>query len=89
MSQQRKQPDRDDIAGEAARLRAELERANRAYYQLDAPEISDEEYDRLFRALLAIEQAHPELRTADSPTRRVGAAPAAYLPKAQIGRAHV
>jgi DNA ligase (NAD+) len=68
---------------EAATLRSQLERASRAYYELDAPEISDEEYDILFRRLQAIEAEHPELATADSPTRRVGGAPAAYLPKAR------
>ncbi len=69
------------LAEEAAALRAQIERANAAYYELDAPEISDAEYDRLFRQLQAIESAHPEFATADSPTRRVGGAPAAYLPK--------
>ena len=48
---------------------------------LDAPEISDAEYDRLFRELQALEAAHPELRTPDSPTQRVGAAPATALAK--------
>ena len=75
-------PDAESYA-EAARLRQQIEQANRAYYELDAPEISDEEYDRLFRALQALEAAHPELRTADSPTLRVGGAPAEYLPKAR------
>ena len=70
-------------AEEVASLRAQIEQANRAYYELDAPEISDEEYDRLFRRLQAIEAEHPRLATADSPTRRVGGAPAAYLPKAR------
>ncbi len=68
---------------EAARLRQQIERANRAYYEQDAPEISDEEYDRLFRALQQLEADHPELRTPDSPTLRVGAAPATHLPKAR------
>ena len=45
------------------------------YYVLDAPEIPDAEYDRLFRELQAIEAAHPELVTPDSPTQRVGAKP--------------
>lgn len=72
---------RRDPAAEAAALRAQLERANRAYYELDRPEISDEEYDILFRRLQALEAEHPELATADSPTQRVGGAPAAYLPK--------
>lgn len=62
-------------------LRQQLERANRAYYVLDAPEISDAEYDRLFRELQALEAAHPELRSADSPTARVGATPASALEK--------
>ncbi|MBK1678767.1 NAD-dependent DNA ligase LigA [Rhodocyclus tenuis] len=56
-------------------LRAEIERHNRAYYELDSPLISDAEYDALFRELLAIEDADPALRTPDSPTQRVGGAP--------------
>ncbi len=60
----------------AARLREELERHNNAYYVLDAPTIPDAEYDRLFRELQQLEADHPELVTPDSPTQRVGAAPA-------------
>ena len=56
-------------------LRAEIEEANRRYYVLDDPSITDAEYDRLLRELIEIETAHPELRTPDSPTQRVGAAP--------------
>ena len=48
---------------------------NRRYHVLDDPEISDAEYDRLFRELVALEAAHPELAAPDSPTQRVGAAP--------------
>jgi len=59
----------------AAFLRAEIERHNHAYYVLDAPEIQDAEYDRLFQELLDIEAAHPELALTDSPTRRVGGSP--------------
>ncbi|MDI6746756.1 MAG: NAD-dependent DNA ligase LigA [Rhodocyclaceae bacterium] len=66
-----------EISAQAAVLRAELERHNHAYYVLDAPTIPDAEYDRLFRELQEIEAAHPELRTADSPTQRVGGAPLA------------
>ncbi|MDO8959642.1 MAG: NAD-dependent DNA ligase LigA [Rhodocyclaceae bacterium] len=66
-----------DIAAQAAFLRAEIERHNHAYYVLDAPTIPDAEYDKLFRELQAIEAAHPELLTADSPTQRVGGAPLA------------
>ncbi len=57
------------------RLAAEIRRHNALYYQNDAPEISDAEYDRLFRQLQALEAAHPELQTPDSPTQKVGAAP--------------
>ena len=63
-------------AARAAELRRLLERANHAYYVLDRPELSDAEYDRLFRELQELEAQHPELRTADSPTHRVGAPPA-------------
>lgn len=65
----------------ATELRHLLDRANHAYYVLDAPEIADAEYDRLFRELQSLESQHPELRTPDSPTQRVGAAPAAALVK--------
>jgi DNA ligase (NAD+) len=64
----------------AAWLRTEIERHNRAYYVLDAPTIPDAEYDRLFRELQDLEQRHPELLTADSPTQRVGAAPLREFP---------
>lgn len=60
----------------AAELRRILERASHAYYVLDKPEMSDAEYDVLFRELQALEQQHPELQTPDSPTLRVGGAPA-------------
>ncbi len=72
-----------DLRTEVGALRAQIEQANRAYYERDAPDISDAEYDRLFRRLQAIELEHPNLATPDSPTRRVGGAPAAYLPKAR------
>jgi DNA ligase (NAD+) len=59
------------VADEAARLRALLNEHAHRYYVLDEPVIPDAEYDRLFQALQAIEAAHPELRTPDSPTQRV------------------
>ena len=65
----------------AAELRRLLNRASHAYYVLDAPDLSDAEYDKLFRELQALEQEHPELRTADSPTQRVGTEPAAQFSK--------
>jgi DNA ligase (NAD+) len=68
-------------ATRAAELRRILERANHAYYVLDRPEMSDAEYDRLFRELQALEQAHPTVRSPDSPTLRVGAEPAAGFRK--------
>jgi DNA ligase (NAD+) len=65
----------------AKTLREALERHNYLYYVLDRPEITDAEYDVLFSELVAIENAHPELATSDSPTQRVGAKPlAAFAP---------
>ncbi len=66
-------------AARVAALRAEIARHDHAYYVLDAPTVPDAEYDRLFRELEALEQAWPALRTADSPTRRVGGAPLAQF----------
>lgn len=62
-------------------LRDLINRANRAYYVNDKPEVSDAEYDRWMVELKALETAHPELRTPDSPTQRVGAEPSAALVK--------
>ena len=63
-------------AARIADLRRQLEDANYRYYVLDEPSIPDAEYDRLLRELEALEAAHPDLVTADSPTQRVGNAPA-------------
>ena len=60
-----------DPAARAAELRAALHRHAHLYYVLDAPEIPDAEYDRLFRELQDIEAAHPDLLMPDSPTQRV------------------
>lgn len=68
-------------AARAAELRRLIDRANYAYYVLDRPEMSDAEYDRLFRELQELEATYPELRTPDSPTQRVGAEPAAAFRK--------
>jgi DNA ligase (NAD+) len=57
----------------ATELRREIERHNYLYYVKDAPEISDAEFDALFRELEALERQHPELVTPDSPTQRIGA----------------
>ena len=59
----------------AAELRELLTRAAHAYYVLDAPELEDAVYDKLYRELLDLETAHPELVIVDSPTQRVGGAP--------------
>jgi DNA ligase (NAD+) len=72
-----------DPAARAAELRRIVTRAIHAYYVLDAPEMSDAEYDALFRELQELETAQPELRTTDSPTLRVGAEPADGFQKRQ------
>lgn len=63
-----------DVQKEIIRLRRELEHHNKLYYVLDAPVISDYEYDMLMQRLKALEMEHPELVTPDSPTQRVGGA---------------
>ena len=68
-------------AARAAELRSTLDRASYEYYILDQPTLSDAQYDTLFRELQAIEAEHPDLRTPDSPTQRVGAEPRSVLPK--------
>ena len=65
------------ISDRAAALRRAIDEAAHQYYVLDRPQISDAEYDRLFRELQALEEAHPALVSADSPTQRVGGAPIA------------
>src|SRR5580765_7814400 len=64
----------DAAVARHAELSEVIDRANRLYYQEDAPELSDVEYDAQFRELVALEAAHPELITSDSPTQRVGGA---------------
>src|SRR5476651_1811442 len=56
-------------------LMEEIRKLDRAYYEEAQPLVSDQEYDRLYRELLELEAAHPELPTADSPSQRVGGAP--------------
>ena len=62
-----------EAAARAAELRREIEHHNYLYYVNDAPEISDAEFDRLFRELQELERRYPSLATPDSPTQRVGA----------------
>ena len=63
-----------DAQRRAAELRELIRHHDHRYYVLDAPEIPDAEYDRLFRELQSLEAEHPELRAGDSPTQRVGGA---------------
>ncbi|MBV8170729.1 MAG: NAD-dependent DNA ligase LigA [Candidatus Eremiobacteraeota bacterium] len=72
-------------AERAARLRELLHRYNEEYYVRDAPTVSDAEYDTLMRELREIEDAHPDLRTPDSPTQRVGAAPSSTFATVRHG----
>src|SRR5579872_4548085 len=68
-------------AQRAAELRALLNRFSYEYYVLDRPSVSDAEFDTLLRELASLEEAFPDLRTADSPTQRVGVAPSdAFAP---------
>jgi DNA ligase (NAD+) len=69
-----------------ARLKDQIRHHDYLYYVKDSPEISDNEYDRLFRELVELERTHPELVTADSPTHRVGASPLDELGKVQHER---
>jgi DNA ligase (NAD+) len=70
-----------DILARLIALRDEIRRHDYLYYSKDRPEISDSQYDRLFRELVELEQAHPELVTPDSPSQRVGAPPLQELVK--------
>src|SRR5919199_1046001 len=64
-----------DVRGRIEDLREQIRKHNRLYYVEDAPEISDAEYDALYKELEDLEAAHPELVTPDSPTQRVGGEP--------------
>jgi DNA ligase (NAD+) len=66
----------DAATSRHAELAADIRRANRLYYQEDAPELSDAEYDARFRELVALETAFPALVSPESPTQGVGGAPA-------------
>jgi DNA ligase (NAD+) len=70
-----------NVGHRAAELRRELDYHGHRYYVLDDPVLGDDEYDALLDELRAIEEAHPELRTADSPTQRVGGEPISELRK--------
>ncbi|MEO7118094.1 MAG: NAD-dependent DNA ligase LigA [Candidatus Limnocylindrales bacterium] len=72
-------------ATRAAELREIIERANRLYYQEDAPDLSDRDYDTLLRELQDLEERFPDVRTPDSPTQIVGSAPAGALTEVRHG----
>jgi DNA ligase (NAD+) len=63
------------VAQKHRKLAEQIRKLDRAYYEEAQPLVSDQEYDRLYRELLDLEEAHPELRTTDSPSQRVGGAP--------------
>jgi len=62
-------------------LRRQIEHHNRQYHELDHPQITDADYDALFRQLVELESQHPELLTPDSPTQRVGSPPSQAFAK--------
>ncbi|MCS7272746.1 MAG: NAD-dependent DNA ligase LigA [Fimbriimonadales bacterium] len=74
---------REQARARIEELRRLIEYHNYRYYVLDQPEISDEEYDALFRELVQLEEQFPDLRTPDSPTQRVGAPPLSAFPEHQ------
>jgi len=69
-------PATPSVISRAAELRDELNRADHLYYVLQAPDLTDEQYDALMRELQALERRYPDLASLDSPTQRVGAPPA-------------
>ena len=77
---------KSEVAHKIEELRDELRRHEHLYYVLDAPEISDAEYDALMNELRRMEAAHPELITPDSPTQRVGGKPAEGFRKVRHSR---
>jgi DNA ligase (NAD+) len=75
------QSEEEKLAARVADLRHQIEEANYQYHVLDAPTLTDAEYDKLMIELLHIESEHPELVTPDSPTQRVGAGPVQDVPQ--------
>ncbi|MEY4441277.1 MAG: hypothetical protein RL442_277, partial [Pseudomonadota bacterium] len=78
-------PPQDSPAALVQQLREQLHQHAHRYYVLDEPSIPDAEYDRLFQHLQALEAAHPELLTVDSPTQRVGGKPLSSFAPVQHG----
>ena len=76
-------PAPESVSAEIRSLRDEINLHNHRYYVLDDPQITDQAYDRLYRNLQQLEQQYPELITDDSPTQRVGSAPATHFESVQ------
>jgi DNA ligase (NAD+) len=76
-----------EVERRLAELRELLRHHEYRYYVLDSPEISDADYDALYRELQELEAAHPELITSDSPTQRVGGEPLAKFAQVRHGEA--
>jgi DNA ligase (NAD+) len=76
----------EPVAKKIERLREDIRRHEHLYYVMDAPEISDQQFDALMNELKRLEAQHPELVTADSPTQRVGGKPAEGFRKASHSR---
>ena len=76
-----------DTAARVAELRTQIHHHNYRYHTMDAPDITDAEFDQLFRELKQLEQDHPELVTDDSPTQRVGSEPLAAFSQVRHERA--
>ena len=74
---------------DADSLRRQIEHHNHLYHVLDDPEVSDAQYDRLLRSLVALESEFPELITDNSPTQRVGAKPVEAFGQVETQRSHV
>ena len=67
------------IKKEYSELKEKLNKHNYLYHNQDAPEISDQEYDSLYKALIALEENYPNLKSLDSPSNRVGSEPVSNL----------
>lgn len=87
VAQKKSDAERKKAAARIDELRAQIEHHNYLYYVQDRPQISDTEYDTLYRELVEIEEKYPELVTRESPTQRVGAAPSeAFAPVKHLAK---
>ena len=72
--------DQEKAAARIDKLRSEIRHHDYLYYVKDAPEVSDEQYDKLYRELVALEEQFPDLISEDSPTQRVAGQPLTSFP---------